>query len=268
MVAISLGMVLMSGVVEVYLSIKTTFSAQERLARVQENGRLATIVLSRNISKAGYAGCNSRNLQNSIQGYVGSKLPKFLQNRAIPNSDAIVIKRADENITTLTKDIIEPATTVYVVKNPATQSRPYVLVSNCEYADLVTAKNYSGRTIKLTKAIKHSYLKGETEVAGVISIAFFIGKTSRNNKTGQPIHALYYTINEKRKVELIEDVENMQIEYGVDDNGNGKVDKYYRASQIADWSKVLSVVMTLYLVADGSRTVKWPIYVTLEQKIN
>ena len=60
MIAITLGLILMSGVVKVFLSSKTTYSTQQALSRVQETGRLAMEFIARDVRMAGYNGCGSR----------------------------------------------------------------------------------------------------------------------------------------------------------------------------------------------------------------
>src|SRR5690606_13541617 len=51
--------------------------------------------------------------------------------------------------------------------------------------------------------------------------------------------------------ELIEDVENMQVTYGYDDTAtpDHAVDRYIRADEVADWSRVISVRMSVLLRA-------------------
>lgn len=58
MIAITLGLVLMTGVSQIFLSSKVVFSTQQGLARIQETGRLAVDFMSRDISAAGYYGCH------------------------------------------------------------------------------------------------------------------------------------------------------------------------------------------------------------------
>ncbi|TLM74828.1 PilW family protein [Microbulbifer harenosus] len=62
MISITIGLILMTGVVQLFLSSRTTFSTQQALARVQESGRLATEFLAQDIRMAGYMGCMSRNI--------------------------------------------------------------------------------------------------------------------------------------------------------------------------------------------------------------
>ena len=58
MVAITLSMILIAGVIQVYLSSKESFRVQHELARIQENQRIAVDFLQRDISKAGFVPYN------------------------------------------------------------------------------------------------------------------------------------------------------------------------------------------------------------------
>lgn len=60
MIAITLGLILLTGVMQVFLSSKNVFSSQQALSRVQESGRMAIEFLSRDIRMAGFMGCASR----------------------------------------------------------------------------------------------------------------------------------------------------------------------------------------------------------------
>ncbi|WP_444914808.1 PilW family protein [Microbulbifer sp. TRSA007] len=57
MVSITVGLVLMAGVVQLFLSSKVTFTSQQAIARVQETGRLAIDFMSEDIRMAGFLGC-------------------------------------------------------------------------------------------------------------------------------------------------------------------------------------------------------------------
>lgn len=68
MISITLGLVLMAGVVQVFLSSRVTFTTQQAVSRVQETGRLGMEFLSYDIRMAGFMGCNSRgwNVTNTL----------------------------------------------------------------------------------------------------------------------------------------------------------------------------------------------------------
>lgn len=53
-------------------------------------------------------------------------------------------------------------------------------------------------------------------------------------------------------VELINGVENMQIEYGVDTNADSSANQYVKADSIADWANVVSVKVSLLLATPAT----------------
>jgi type IV pilus assembly protein PilW len=60
MVAMALGVLLLSGVLAVFLSSRSTHETTDRLSRVQDNGRFALDSIVRDIRAAGYLGCSRR----------------------------------------------------------------------------------------------------------------------------------------------------------------------------------------------------------------
>jgi type IV pilus assembly protein PilW len=60
MISITLGLMLMTGVVQMFLSSKSTFTSQQGISRVQETGRLAIDFISQDLRMAGLTGFSSR----------------------------------------------------------------------------------------------------------------------------------------------------------------------------------------------------------------
>jgi len=60
MISVVLGLILMSGVIQMFLSSRAAFSSQQAISRVQETGRLAVEFLARDIRMAGFLGCTSK----------------------------------------------------------------------------------------------------------------------------------------------------------------------------------------------------------------
>lgn len=98
-VALALSSFLLLVLLQVYLSVKTTALLQEGLARMQENGRYASFLLTQQIHQAGYAGCIQTGLSkpdNAIQIYSSSKPPDFLSGQnLVVNADILVIKTCE-----------------------------------------------------------------------------------------------------------------------------------------------------------------------------
>lgn len=72
MVAITIGLIITAAVAQVYVSSRTTYTLEEGMARVQENGRFAMEFLTYDLRMAGYTGCNSKLPATSINNIVAS----------------------------------------------------------------------------------------------------------------------------------------------------------------------------------------------------
>ena len=74
MVAITIGLIILAVLSQVYVGSKRTYRSQEALSRLQENGRYAIDFLGRDLRVAGYMGCIGpgaafRNIANPISGW-------------------------------------------------------------------------------------------------------------------------------------------------------------------------------------------------------
>ncbi|MCK4609213.1 MAG: PilW family protein [Gammaproteobacteria bacterium] len=268
LISMALGALLLGGVATLYLSNKAAYNAQQDLARLQEKGRIATEVLTSNISMAGYAGCETqRFLGTPIMGFSSNNVPGYLQGKVAAGTDVIIIQAAAAGITHLTEDINNPTDTIKVANNPASKTNPLLLISDCSHYNKITSASYGGKTIKLEGASINNYQIADTEVAIYAETAYFIAETADKNDHGKAIYALYEEVNQGEQDELIDGVRNMQIIYGVDTNGDDRVNSYLRAAEIKDWSKVLSVAITLYFQTDNDKLKPWQIYIALQEKV-
>lgn len=68
LVAMAVGLILVGGIYQVFVGSTGTYSMNERLSRVQENGRFALYVLRNEVLGAGYLGClqDVGELQNTL----------------------------------------------------------------------------------------------------------------------------------------------------------------------------------------------------------
>jgi type IV pilus assembly protein PilW len=57
MISITLGILLMTGVIQMFMSSKNVYSVQKGMSGIQETGRLALEFISRDVRMAGYYGC-------------------------------------------------------------------------------------------------------------------------------------------------------------------------------------------------------------------
>lgn len=114
LVAMALGVSVMSGVVSVLVTSKANFVAEQELATLQENARYAIKFMSETILMAGYNGCNADILSvaNSVQGASSSwylngtglqgfdheapaSFPAEFSADVAADTDALVVRRAE-----------------------------------------------------------------------------------------------------------------------------------------------------------------------------
>ncbi len=83
------------------------------------------------------------------------------------------------------------------------------------------------------------FTKADASVFSARTVAFFV----RDNGTGNP--ALYRKIGDKNAEELVEGVENIQVVFGEDSDGDGVANQYIPADEVANFSRVVSVRLSL-----------------------
>lgn len=122
MISITLGLFLLTGVVQVFLSSKGVYTSQQAMSRVQEAGRLAIDFMAKDIRMAGYMGCSSRaanmttvntlnnatqfkyDFSSGIQGYTAATVPAGSITATVrPNTDVVVLRNASGSGVKITK---------------------------------------------------------------------------------------------------------------------------------------------------------------------
>ena len=287
MISITLGILLSTAVIQVFLATNSSSKIQDSMAVIQENARFAMRFLSREIRMAGYMGCSSvgaaefNNIAEPASEVDFSPATALVgvdnvvsgnALNAIVGTDTVRLKRASDEFLTITGNYAPDNANIQVEDNAiGFVKSDYVLVSDCASGDVFRITNTPKEAGKGKATFTHAngsnsnnrlskIYTGEAEVFGFETIDFFIRDTGRKSSGGNPINALF--IQQRgvgtggvtpAPVELVEGVENMQLSYGVDNNGDLAVDAYQTAAAVADWSTVLSVriQLTLYGLEDN-----------------
>lgn len=87
MIALVLGLILLIGVSQIFVTSKNTYRLNEGQARLQENARIAFEYLTRDIREAGYSGCRSLTQMN-VQSVASAPIPTFSEATAITGHEA------------------------------------------------------------------------------------------------------------------------------------------------------------------------------------
>lgn len=175
----------------------------------------------------------------------------------VVNSDVVTIARGSNLSATVVNDRMQNFTDAVVVEPNAELAfnrDDFVMVSDCTTADVFRVTNTpdnGAAEIALahdssennSSALSKLYLRN-AQVRQFVSNTYYVGETGRSDASGNPIRALYRVPHGGERVELVQGVETLQIQYG-ELLANGQV-RYSDVTQHdIDWAKVVSVRVAL-----------------------
>jgi len=261
MVAITLGLIVTAGIIQVFVGSKKTYSVEESLSRLQESGRLALEFLSNDLRMTSYWGCqpyaaNVSNLLNTAGiGYIDYAGQSLTGTEGGANPDSITLRGADGSTALpllpnngANYDISTAAALKVATGTFSTGDK--VLVSNCKFGDIFQVTDGSGG---LLRHITGSGSPGNnsanlTTGYGADASVYFMKEviyTIATGSDGQP--ALFRSINSVNQ-EVVSDVTDMQILYGEDTNGDRSVDRYVPANTAGlNFGNVYGIRVTLIM---------------------
>ena len=85
----------------------------------------------------------------------------------------------------------------------------------------------------------------DAAVSAIESQTWFLARGAGRNVEGGRVRSLWRKFGTARPVELVEGVEEMQLVYGVDTDGDQVPNQYLDASRVSDWARVMTVQVTL-----------------------
>jgi type IV pilus assembly protein PilW len=268
MISITLGLILMAGVVQMFVSSKSVFTTQQSMSRIQETGRLAIEFLSRDIRMAGFYGCfrAEKELQNdtlvidSLYGNFSEAIRGYASKTNLTETEREYLTgaeiQADTNVLVLrsaspTPRIINAANTDETLQVFSTQAKINGCVDGlCEGDAAVVSDCFRARVFEVEKltpvstnlTVEHP---DNWDIASDLTANYSSGEVLPMNTTsyfiatgvgGAP--SLWQKLNQKDAVEVLEGVENITYKFSTEDNAT-----YREASLIGDddWSLVNSV---------------------------
>lgn len=271
MISITLGLVLMAGVVQMFVSSKSVFTTQQSMSRIQETGRLAIEFLSRDIRMAGFYGCfrpspteAARKLQNdtlvinSLYGNFGEAIRGYASRSSLTaaqrayltggtilaNTNVLVLRSASP-----TPRIINAANTDTTLQVFSTQTKVNGCVDGiCENDAAVASDCFRARVFQvktLTSAGSNLTIEhpDNWNLATDVTASYSSGEVLPMNTTsyfiatgasGAP--SLWQKLNQKTAVEVLEGVERITYKFATESNAT-----YRDVGSITDWSEVNSV---------------------------
>ena len=274
MVAITISLILLAGIVQIFQSSKHSYNIQQALARVQENARLMTDVMVRDIATSGYLGClgatdevvntlsdatGDYNFVAAIEGVEGGA----------GASDSIIIRSVSEATAI---PVTEPMTSLQA---PVQLDKDHMNYGSLQQWDIVTVSDCAGAAVFMITndpagsngVIQHAASVTATagantgqsnatddlqrifgaQTASTAKI-YRVGTTSyqvQPSSAGRPTTSLFVTPGG----ELVEGVEDLQIQYGLGSTPPNATtpaiaEQYVDADEVTDWNDVIAVRVT------------------------
>jgi type IV pilus assembly protein PilW len=255
----------------------------ERVGRIQENGRAALELILRDLRGAGFPGCAQPisglfsiknmlssptsvawNLAQPVYGFEGSAgawnpaLDAVLIPSATINNDIIAVRTIPTGSPSMRVSAqVAPTGDITVQKDVGetlTDGAP-AIISDCGNASIFVVNSFTAgggdtsatitRTTGGGPPTNSTTDLGATFEAGarVAPITTIVYYVRPSASGTGP--ALWRVVSNGAPEEIIEGVQAMQIRYGVDSDNNLAVNSYVNANAVTNWSNVISVSLAL-----------------------
>lgn len=287
MVAVAISMLLLSGVVAIFVSSKSSYETNERFSRIQENGRFALNALMTDVRSSGFVGCarqpnylstSLKNADTTLQwNFLAGPIAGFEATGTdtwapamdasitgpLSGSDVLVVRvPVRERLPTpLTASMASSTGTLQVAAGTGWVAGDIALAYSCEAISVFQVTNFSGTGVishaanlgalpqNANNNLSYTYRQQVTSVIPVETVVYYIAPSTRVGDADDPLAAGTNSLWRKRGIgaaqELIEGIEQMQLQYGVDTSGDEIVDEYRTADAVTDWNDVLSVSVAM-----------------------
>lgn len=284
MISMVVGLFISAALIQYLSSQRLSNRAQQGLSYLQENTSFALYVLNREARMAGFQGCpkisdlqpnvlinnfadttglTTRSALNGAEGSNSSffpTLPTWLSQQMVngrnikPNTDVLIIRKAGQIGANLNANMANNDSAINLTNKINFSASQFVLVSDCERADLIKTSNGTSATTIIHNNIDNSsaslskaYMT-DAMVFPYQVYAFYVRDSGRLNQSGNRVFSLYRMDLNGIEEEISEGIEDMQLTYGVDYDGDGVAEVYQNATTVENnngWANVVSLNVSL-----------------------
>lgn len=290
MIALALGSILILGVIQLFSSMKLTYSANEGLSRLQERGRFAMEFLAEPLRMSGHMGCHNHEAEphgsdEIMEGFFDVPLTAHNYNGTGDEGSfhiASLYPEADGSASHWTPALedgmeshVLPGSDVFGVSfmdgDGAVGTQPSYGKGEGSPPTFKTKGNSfkQGQVLVVSDCAGVSVVGKRQNASGNEQVTFGSGQFPHLSSPAEmavPRSYLFYigrgaggTPSLFRKSydedpeELIEGVEVMQLRYGVDTDNSGAVNVYRTAAEVeaaGQWEQVIAVRLALLVRSD------------------
>lgn len=290
MIAITLSLLLMAGVMQMFLTSKQTYNTNNALSRVQESGRFAIDFLTYDIRNAGYKGeCTGApnilldtsnadynaelfDLSDALKGWENpaASTPTWVTGPTKASGDIIIIKHAANASGSTANGNTPPNASAITLTGPSSIKQHSILIASDALGCDVFQNRADDNASTLSRgagagnppgnispgSFSHTF-NNSMEILTMQSATYYIG----NGANGLPaLRRISYNTGAAVNEELVDGIQDMQISYGIADI-NKQVTTYETANQGGTWSKakwesVASVRIDLLAVSADTNVIE------------
>jgi type IV pilus assembly protein PilW len=274
MVAVTLSLILLGGVVTLFASSRRSYESNDHLARIQETGRFALDQIVRDIRSAGYLGCAKEapfkntltagtndliwNFASPAYGFqsTGTAWSPTIDSTLVPtaaavDSDVLVLRAPDPDAQTKRVSVLMASTSDSLTVSPAAPAYKQgdtLLVTDCNATATFEVTGYAGGVIAHAATGPATAPTGGVASAGNsaadLGYAFQEGALVipvrtviyyvRQSTTAANGNSLWRRIGNNAPEELVEGVDSLQLLFGLDTNADRIVDTYVAADAVTN----------------------------------
>ena len=260
MIAMVITLILLAGISQVFLSSKKSFTIQDSLARQQENGRYVINTLGQDLRRAGYMG--------ALEGIAtaGGTEGEATENGTCPSNDNTWGRMLDSRVYGMNDtNTSHLSGATYACIPNADYLRGDILVMRYQAPWIVgglTTPAFEDDRLYLRSSLSMATLfKGKDEAdlgnglaamqgrtAELIARAYYVGPSASGTCEGAAVPALFRESLDANGRPVAEEIaygiDNFQVRYGVDLNGDGSVEQYFDAgapelNTVNEWDGVI-----------------------------
>ncbi|SFD24649.1 PilW family protein [Pseudoalteromonas denitrificans] len=265
MISLVIGLFILSGVMFTYMSMKSTTKSTLEIGEIQESGRLAMDIISKDIERAGFWGSyygNTLDFNNvTVLANPGTDCSEGDNNASFPGNF--------------------PTNFRYIYGIETSSANALGCITNAvQNTDVIQMKGLGGNNIKgeasgvgryylITQKKSAQFRVGDGTVFNIADVntnstvweynhyVYFISLQTGQRVKGQEVDIP--TLMRRRlsaenggefsEEVIMEGIENMRFVYGIDTNANDKVDTYRVAEQMQaiDWEQSNSKIMSVQI---------------------
>ena len=284
MVAMAIGLVISALVVTIFSASSTTYKAADTVGALQETGRVALDTIDRDVQMAGFRGCNSNNVANSgpllnviaaptsfandlgtpIQGYEYTgpgwtpALPAALTGAApapAANSDVLIVRVAVGIPGTLSGPMVSATSDIPLFSAAGFNVGDNVFIADCNETAAFKLTGFAGTSLRHTVGANTNASLGRVFAEDALVMrfethAYYVAPSSRDPATETSLWMLSSAAG--APVEVVEDVEGLQIQYGEDTDADYVANVFRKANSVVDFTQV--VALQVNLLVRGARS--------------